>query len=283
MHVAVDGARLYVDIEGSALVPDGAAMREKPTLLLLHGGPGFDHTGFKPAFSALSDVAQVVYYDHRGNGRSTGDDPSEWNLARWGDDVKALCDALGIVKPIVCGQSFGGFVALSYATRHPGHAGKLVLMSTAARVAFDAIYETFERLGGPEIRQVAEAYWSRPTPEGRARYIATCVPFYRRRAGTSEAFARAIMRAEVAVHFNGPANEHGRFDFREGLGRIACPVLVMAGEDDPIAPIVFSEAIAAALPPERMRFERFAGCRHILHEDDPERTFAVLRDFIAAG
>jgi len=57
--------------------------------------------------------------DHRGNGRSSHDDPPTWSLAQWGDDVRGMCDALGIVKPIVYSVSFGGFVAQSYATRHP--------------------------------------------------------------------------------------------------------------------------------------------------------------------
>ncbi len=74
MFVQVNGVRLYFDVEGAGLVPDGAALREKPTLVLLHGGPGFDHALFKPAFSGLADIAQVIYYDHRGNGRSGGDD-----------------------------------------------------------------------------------------------------------------------------------------------------------------------------------------------------------------
>jgi hypothetical protein len=39
MHVLVNGVRLFFDVEGAKLVPDGPAMREKPTLLLLHGGP----------------------------------------------------------------------------------------------------------------------------------------------------------------------------------------------------------------------------------------------------
>ena len=52
MYVTVNGARLYFDVEGAGLVPDGPRMREKPTLLLLHGGPGFDHTTYKPAFSS---------------------------------------------------------------------------------------------------------------------------------------------------------------------------------------------------------------------------------------
>ena len=71
MRIAVEpGVRLFVDIEGTGLVPDGPHMREKPTLVLLHGGPGYDHSGFKPLFSQLADIAQIVYVDHRGHGRS---------------------------------------------------------------------------------------------------------------------------------------------------------------------------------------------------------------------
>jgi pimeloyl-ACP methyl ester carboxylesterase len=107
-------------------------MRQKPTLLLLHGGPGFDHSIYRPAYSALSDIAQIVYLDHRGNGRSEDGPPEAWNLAQWGDDVRAFCDGLGIVDPIVLGASFGGMVAMSYATRYPAHPSKLVLISAEA-------------------------------------------------------------------------------------------------------------------------------------------------------
>jgi pimeloyl-ACP methyl ester carboxylesterase len=96
----------------------------------------------------LADIVQVVYFDQRGNGRSTGGGPETWNLAQWGDDVKGLCEALGIDKPIVYGGSFGGFVAQSYATRHPDHPAKLILASTAARVDFPTIFAAFERMVG---------------------------------------------------------------------------------------------------------------------------------------
>jgi proline iminopeptidase len=82
MHVRVNGVRLFFDVEGAKLVPDGPAMREKPTLLLLHGGPGFDHSIYKPAYSALADAAQVIYLDHRGNGRSEDGPREGWNLAQ---------------------------------------------------------------------------------------------------------------------------------------------------------------------------------------------------------
>ena len=127
MHVSVNGVRLFFDVEGAKLVPDGPGMRQKPTLLLLHGGPGFDHSIYKPAYSALADIAQIVYLDHRGNGRSEDGPRESWHLAQWGDDVRAFCDALGITDPIVLGASFGGMVALAYATRHPNHPSKLML------------------------------------------------------------------------------------------------------------------------------------------------------------
>ncbi len=105
------GVRLFVDTEGPQYALDGPRLREKPTLLLVHGGPGYDHSSFKPVFSRLADVAQIVYVDHRGHGRGSRRPADEWTLDTFADDIVRLCDALGVVRPIVLGQSFGGFVA----------------------------------------------------------------------------------------------------------------------------------------------------------------------------
>jgi pimeloyl-ACP methyl ester carboxylesterase len=149
MRVSIGDVTLYVDVDGAALVPDGHSMRERPTLVMLHGGPGLDHTPFKqPIFSPLKEVAQVVYYDHRGKGRSDRSSPDKWNLDTWADDVVALCSALGIERPVVFGGSFGGFVALNYALRHPEHPAKLILSSTAAHLDVERSTAMFERLGG---------------------------------------------------------------------------------------------------------------------------------------
>jgi len=67
MRVALpDGTRIYFEAIGSKLVPDGPRMRERPTMLLLHGGPGFDHSTMTHFLAPLADVAQLVTYDHRG-------------------------------------------------------------------------------------------------------------------------------------------------------------------------------------------------------------------------
>jgi proline iminopeptidase len=280
MYVTVNGARLYFDVEGAGLVPDGPRMREKPTLVMLHGGPGFDHTMFKPAYSRLADIAQVIYYDHRGQGRSGGD-PSTWTLAQWGDDVKGLCDALGIEKPIVFGGSFGGFVAQAYATRHPDHPAKLILGSTCAKVVYEDIFKAFERIGGKAARDVAEPYWLEPTLERRLAYIEKCFPLYNTRAlRDPDALKRAILNHDVGLAFNGPDNEQGRMDFRAALARVKCPVLVTAGDRDPIIPMSLTDTMVESLPKHLTRYERFENCGHAVQRDDPEKAFRILREFI---
>src|SRR5215469_9856729 len=136
MFVEVEGARIFFDTVGSKLKVDGERMIERPSLIVMHGGPGFDHSTLRPYFDRFADTHQVVYIDHRGNGRSTGE-PSTWDLAQWGDDVRAFCDALGIGKPIVYGNSFGGMVAMAYASRHPDHPAKMIFSSTAAKLRLD--------------------------------------------------------------------------------------------------------------------------------------------------
>ncbi len=257
-------------------------MREKPTVVMVHGGPGGDHSVAKPFFSQLTDMAQVVYYDHRGNGRSDLCDESTWNLDQWSDDLKAFCDALGIIKPIVIGTSFGGFVTIAYATRYPDHASGIALISTAAKVDFPAVYNAFEKLGGPALRDIASAYWENPTDEGRALYRDRCVPLYSyKKDASTDWLSRVMWRNETALWFNGPKNEHGRFDYRKDLENIRRPVLVMVGEEDPITPAEFSEAIVAGLGSDKVTYHRFEHCGHGVTGDRPDEALDALRTFVA--
>jgi pimeloyl-ACP methyl ester carboxylesterase len=288
MHVTVNGVRLFFDVEGASLVPDGGAMREKPTLILLHGGPGFDHTIYKPAYSTLADVAQVIYLDHRGNGRSDSGPKESWTLAQWGDDVRGLCDALGIEKPIVLGVSFGGMVAMAYATRHPGHPAKLILVSTEAKgdSHLQKRVETFARLGGPEVGALAHKRFfvnkGQPDEAAVAEWRARAMPFYTRNS-RREGFGRTIIRQDVLQWFTRPDGGEGHtFDMLSDLSRIACPTLVIGGEDDPMTPIDSQVDIANVLPQHLTRFERFTNAGHGIVTDAPEAYLKMIREFVTA-
>ena len=204
MRVVVNGVRLFFDVEGAGLVPDRAAMREKPTLLLLHGGPGFDHSLYKPAFSMLADIAQVVYLDHRGNGRSDPGPKEHWTLAQWADDVRAFCDALEIAHPVVYGASFGGTVALAYATRHPDHPAKLIAVSAEAAgdTHLDRRVALFERFGGPEVGALARLRFldgrGHADPASVEAWLRLAFPLYTRTPRDPDAAHRAVRHPEVA-------------------------------------------------------------------------------------
>ena len=70
MRARIRDTEIYFDVVGAGLVSDGTEMREKPAAFVIHGGPGADHTTLKPALSPLADRLQLVFFDHRGQGRS---------------------------------------------------------------------------------------------------------------------------------------------------------------------------------------------------------------------
>jgi proline iminopeptidase len=282
MFVDVGGQRLFFDTVVSKLSPDRDRMREKPTFIVLHGGPGFDHAGLRPEFDGFADIAQVIYLDHRGNGRSVPSDPSTWTLAQWGDDIVAFCAALGISRPIVLGQSFGGMVAQAYAIRHPDHAAGIILSSTAARMDFDHSLEWFRQKGGAHAHAIASRFWNVGDDAAFAEYIKVCMPLYNttRPADGQGSRSRSIMRPDVFRHFSLPGCEIRRMDFRRQLVDVRSPVMVLAGEADPITPPHLSEEIMNALTPGTGRHFVFAGCGHGPFRDNPQGVFAEIRRFI---
>lgn len=279
MLIEVNGTRLYVDVVGSGLVAQGPLMVERPVVFVLHGGPGMDHTTMKPDFNPLADVAQLVYYDHRGQGRSDPDKPANWHLDQWADDLRGLIEVLGVEKPVVFGLSFGGFVAQNYAIRHPDRLDRLILASTVARMLPERVFQAFERFGGTRARAAAEAFWSGPNEANTAEYMQVCVPFYSRTEGDPNAQNRAIWTPAVIEHFSKPGGENWTFDYRDQLQSITCPTLITAGDLDPVTPLEAVEEMAAHIPDRVRQFEVFADCGHGVHRDDP-RAYEVMKTFL---
>jgi len=272
MDVEVNGTRLWFDVEGAELVVDGSRLRERPTVVLLHGGPGsFDHSYFKPDFARLADAAQVVYLDLPGHGRSDWGEPKEWSFETCADAVRDLCEAVGIVSPVIYGHSLGGMVALAYAARHPGHPGALVLQSAMARFDLGRIVDGFRRAGGDEIAAIAErAYCGEDTSEEEWdrcwRLFGHWVP-------------------EDAEKVNRELNGYGlevmqRFDVLGDLGRVECPSLVCVGDLDPVTPVAAAYEIVEALP--RARLEVLEGAGHFTWKDAPDRYWPLLTEFVSS-
>ena len=279
MRVALrDGTRIFFEVIGTKLAADGPTMRERPTLLLLHGGPGFDHSVLANTLSPLSDVAQLVLLDHRGQGRgrSDGDDIAQWNLERWVPDIVEFCEALELERPIILGQSFGGVVALAVAARHSNLPSKLIVSSSLAKFRPDRAFPMFERLGGPGVREVAERHFRELSDESAEEFIRVALPVYNPKPMDPEVIARVRLKLEVGNHFF--RNEGLTIDLFPELSNIRCPTLVLGGELDPITPVADSQDIAAAIPQAEVRIVEGAG--HGVFRDQPEEAIALIREFV---
>jgi proline iminopeptidase len=279
MQVQVNGTTLWFDIEGSAVVPEGRRMVERPTLLLVHGGPGsYDHSYLKPWFGTLADAAQVVYVDLRDHGRSARHDPTQWSFEVCADDLAALCDALGLAAPIVLGHSMGGIVAMLLGARHPGCAGALVLQSTMARFDLDRLVAGFERFGGAEVAALAERDYSGApvSDEEWAQVFAAFGP----NVPTAEQLARRIQNPEVAAL---GMDRLRALDVVDQLARITCRTLVSVGDVDPVTPVAAAHEIVAALPTAVGQLDVIDGAGHFPWLDAPERYRAWLYEVVATA
>jgi pimeloyl-ACP methyl ester carboxylesterase len=259
-------------------------MKSKPTLLLLHGGPGGDHTYYKPYFSQFSDIAQVVYLDHRGNGRSAASSTEYWNLDQWGDDVHGFCQALGIERPIVLGASFGGFVAMNYAIAHPTHPAGLALISTQALGASDPQerVDMFTKLGGPTVGALAYRRFIDKAVDNHllADWMDQAYPLYTRAGVDLDALKRGISKREVTHWFMRDGGEMQNFNYTAQLTKVQCPTLVMGGTLDPMTPIKGQRDIAAALPKHLVQYHEFEDCGHGVVQDKPAQARVLIRAFI---
>src|SRR5689334_5809238 len=104
-EVRVDGARLFCWEIGAG-----------PPVIVLHGGPDFDHTYLLPELHVLSVSARLIYYDQRGRGRSAdGIKAEDVTIESEMEDLDAVRRHFGLEAITVLGHSWGALLALEYA------------------------------------------------------------------------------------------------------------------------------------------------------------------------
>ncbi|MBV9092360.1 MAG: alpha/beta hydrolase [Streptosporangiaceae bacterium] len=283
MRINLGDVTLWFDVSGPSAVVCGGTVLERLTLVAVHGGPGWDHINMKAGLAPLAGHFQILYYDQRGHGRSDRGTPESWNLRTWADDLKRLCDVLGLVQPVVMGSSFGGHVVLTYAALFPRHPGGIILANTTGgRQDHRSSIEIFRRLGGDEAATIAEREFAEPTAESLAEFRRVCLPLYSSKPSSAEELqqrqTRSIHTDEVNRHYF--RHKMSRFSPWGMLNMITSPALVLAGEDDPVAPLPVVEDLARQLPAGSTRLIRLPGARHDIFRDRPDLAFAAIEDFM---
>jgi proline iminopeptidase len=250
-------------------------------LLVVNGGPGFDHSYLHVSnvWNELAKTRSVVLYDQRGTGKSTaGDKPG--NLADQIDDLDALRQHLGVEKVDLLGHSWGGYLVMAYTARHPDRVRRLLIVDSAAPRWSDTVTlfkDIFpERVEHEDSLAFAAALGDAgPKADRMQDYFSMLFydPEHR------DAFLAAAGSAKYSAGVNQALNSDlERFDLGPELIKFHVPAVVIAGRFDAnVAPATayrIHKAIAGS------RFVIFEKSGHLPFFEEPAKFLQVVEEFL---
>lgn len=259
-------------------------MRERPTAFLVHGGPGTDHSAFKVRYAQLRERIQVVYFDHRGHGRSARGDPAKYTLDENVEDMEALRQHLGLGPIASIGASYGGMVAMAHAARYPRSVAHLILVATAAHAGLikRARELVDERGSSEEVAQCGALFAGQlDTAEKVRRYFEVMGRLYSLKydaARAKESSRLAIYSPEPLNRAYAPGGHLTTFDLRPELRSITARTLILAARYDWICAPEFSREIHDLIPGSDLRI--FENSGHQIGADEPARLFDAVAGFL---
>lgn len=252
-----------------------------PPVVVLHGGPGAHHDYLLPGFDTLAGERTLIYYDQRGGGRSPAKHAEPVGWREHVADLEALRTLWGLPRLTLVGYSWGGLLAMLYATEHPTRVERLGLVSPAptwlaAREEFERRFQ--ERNLAPGLQAERQALRQSGLRESDL-----------------EAYRRRVFELSVAPYFHHPANARGltpfrvtartqqevwhslgSYDLRPSLRTVRCPAIVLHGDDDPI-PLATARATAEAL---EAPLHVLDDCGHVPYVEAPHEFTDLLTRFL---
>lgn len=284
-RIKVDNTSLYVRVSGKG-----------PPVIVLHGGPDFDHSYLLPDLDRLSDEFRLIYYDQRGRGKSAENvNPNEVTLLSDLNDLDRVRQHFGLNSVALLGHSWGAVLALEYALRRPTRVSHLLLMnpapaSAADVAAFRKIY--IEKLGADMDRQraiVASAAYQKGDPDTvAARYRTHFKPSLAR----AEDYEKLMVRMQAAFRSQGSEGivkaravedrlmldtwQVPGYDLTPKIRSLRVPTLVIAGDHD-FFPIEVAAHISDAIP--KAQLVTMKGCGHFAYLECPGEVHNALVGF----
>jgi len=277
-----DGFRIWTRSIG------GGAPDERPPILMMHGGPGGSHDYMVNLSVLASPTQRVVFYDQLGSGRSDcPDDLGLWQLPRFVAEIDHVRNALGLDRVVLLGQSWGGMLAIEYATTQPaGLIGLILANSTASSPLWSAEAQRLRAALPPDVQATLTKHEIAGTTDDSDYQAAVGVFFSRhvirvqplpdfvKRSFDHIGPAYGVMWGPSEFYCTGNLKD---WDRTASLGDIHVPTLLISGEHDESTPVINKELqglIAGA------RWVLLDGCSHLTHVEAPERFLRAVRDFL---
>jgi len=294
MNEAVSTKEGFVSFRGFNIWYRVVGDREMPgklPLLCLHGGPGAPHDYLEPLEAMAATGRRVIFYDQLGAGNSDHPhNPSLWTVPLFVEEVDVVCQALGLERLHILGQSWGGMLGMEYALTQPARLASLIVSDSPASMP-QWVAEA-NRLRGElpaDVQATLLKHEAAGTTDDPA-YQEAMLVFYRRHVCrldpwpdcVNRAFEKLLEAPEVYNTMNGPSEFHvigviKDWDIVNRLGEIHVPTLVISGRYDEATPII-AETVHRGIPgSEWIMFENSS---HMPHVEETDRYLQVLTSFL---
>lgn len=264
-----DGYKMFVEPVGEDGLP----------LVVLHGGPGLDHTHLRPWLDPLADEFRVLYVDERGQGKSERVDPQTLSLEVFACDVDLLAEALELDRFALLGHSFGAIITTTHAVELGTAAGYVISGGGDSSAALMADVEASLAAMGEAGKEIAASWeWEQTvqTPEDCAELMRIQNPFHFHGPPPTDFAADTVYSPEVLRHFSTAG--YGDFDYAPDLRRVTKRTLVVVGEHDrtttPRANRVLHEGIAGS------EYAEIPNAGHMSMVEAPDAYLSHVRDFL---
>lgn len=240
-----------------------------PPLVYFHplSGPTW-----RPLLGRLAERHTVYAPEHPGT--SPGDPDAIREVHTFAELLLLYEEALrvlGIDRPVIVGESFGGMVAADLAATFPALPSRLVLLSPMGLWRDDAPIPLAQMLTGPP-EQIPSYLFRRPDSDAARATVAL--------PSDPDEIPRAIAQRTWNIgctsKFSWPIADHG---LARRLHRISVPTLIVWGRDDALAPSVYAEEFGRRIPGSRV--EIVDDCGHVVEVDQPERLWDLVVDFLS--
>ena len=263
-----DGYRLNVEEVGEGF-----------PLIVLHGGPGMDHTMFRPYLDPLGEDFRVLYVDERGQGRSDRVDPQTLSLEVFARDVDLLAEALALEHFALLGHSFGAIIATYHATGLGTAAAYVVSGAADTSDALLADVEASLEAMGDAAKPIAASWEEEKTVETEAQLrelLRVQMPFHFHGEPPPGYGEQTIGTPDVLRHFANVG--YGEFDFQPKLADVHKPVLVIVGENDRTTTPRAARALHDGLPKSELVLVPNAG--HMCFVEQQDVYLDAVRRFL---
>jgi len=294
MFAMINDTEIFFDVMGESLASSTPAMKMKPTIVVLHGGLGLDHGYLRPGLDFLSIEFNLIYLDYRGHGRSADVPMNTITLEQCADDVKALCDYLGLDRPFILGHSAGGFVAQIFALRYPNYARGMILVSTSSghhlteEEKAGRVEPSLNDRAPQEVTAIAAKLFMPQSitdifDEARARahsdFFENVGPYYLAPQNMWKFKANmAFTHAKPRIMDYFVANILPVYNVADQIKQIDIPTLVIAGNYDWVCLSMSGEYIASQIADAQ--FVEFMNSGHMPFIEEPELFIPLVSKFI---